>query len=417
MTNIGQLLGSGSYGAVYKIPDKQSAIKYIKSTSCGLNELGELNNLKRFNHPNIIKCQGFEIDVENKRLGIILPLADGDMLANRSRHYSHDIVIEWFYQLIGAVHFIHKNGFYHCDIKPANILLIDGKAVLADLGLVGKKSIDTKDMCQSYMSPQLLGRRKGPIPENTTNIGIFKLPSTECQNDIWALGHTFYIMIPHMKNHIKQEFGAHDRFISDRAGVLAKSNIPELYFPLLLLLLDPVPTKRDLSLPTLLNLDLFAGKTRLISGNMVDVVNPNPVIFDTQYMKEDFVYILNDLVYAFLYLNIADLEIQACDLLYRTYEVINPTIKTSIDVDNYVDALLLVILKINNKINYIPFNANAKMKLFEIKILECTDGHLSRLLISDFIDAEKYKSFISWLVKNPEKYEQLSIQEIISIIN
>ena len=52
-------LGKGTYGVVYKIEGQDRAIKYIKSSgSTGLKELGELNNLKRFNHPNLLKCFG-----------------------------------------------------------------------------------------------------------------------------------------------------------------------------------------------------------------------------------------------------------------------------------------------------------------------------------------------------------------------
>lgn len=155
---LGKQLGKGSYGTVYKIEGQDRAIKYIKSSgSTGLKELGELNNLKRFDHPNILKCLEFIVD--SKQLSIILPFATSDML--KASDNRNDVQLtKWFYQIISAVHFMHANSFYHCDIKPANILLVNGNAVLADMGLVGKKNITTDDVCQSYTSPQLLYRRE-----------------------------------------------------------------------------------------------------------------------------------------------------------------------------------------------------------------------------------------------------------------
>lgn len=138
---LGELLGKGTFGKVYRIKDNKQAIKYVTSDKItGLSELGELANLKRFDHPYILKCEGFTIN--RYKLGIILSLASGDIhdtIDKCKDRITHVVLTEWFYQIISAVYFLHKNGFYHCDIKPQNILFIHDKVVLADLGLLGKK--------------------------------------------------------------------------------------------------------------------------------------------------------------------------------------------------------------------------------------------------------------------------------------
>jgi hypothetical protein len=40
-----------------------------------------------------------------------------------------------FYQIASAVDFMNKQGYFHCDIKPDNILMFGEKPVLADFGL------------------------------------------------------------------------------------------------------------------------------------------------------------------------------------------------------------------------------------------------------------------------------------------
>jgi len=415
---LGPLLGEGIYGSVYKIKDKPYAIKYIMSDKYGLDQLGELTNLKLFDHPNILKCVDFTIST--KELGIILPLAQGDMsqLSELCGDVvKHSVITEWFFQLISAIHFLHKNNFYHCDIKLENTLFIDGNVVLSDLGLLGKKTVDTEDVCQTYTSPQLMYRR-----DKTTHIlknkKIFVLPSNEYQDDIWALGLTLYLMIPDIKDLIGSELPSMDKFISDRENLLIKSRVPAKYIPLLLILLDPIPENRSLNLLSLLSLDLFKTKKNFVDGLMVNVDNSRPVVFGNDIDKKKFLHVLT------LVMDIGDFkrsfygaDIQACDLLYRTYEFIKPALKTKTDILNYVKTLIIIVFKSNNKQNLINVAINAAMIKTEVKVVNWTDGHLSRTNISDFIDIAKYQTFIDWLMENPDKYEQYNLAKLTQIIN
>lgn len=420
---LGKQLGKGTYGVVYKIEGQDRAIKYIKSSgSTGLNELGELNNLKRFDHPNILKCFGFTVD--SKQLGIILPFATSDMV-NASLVRNDAQLTKWFYQLISAVHFMHANSFYHCDIKPANILLVNGNAVLSDMGLVGKKNINTDDVCQSYTSPQLLYRREKSqiesqgnvfaFPPSILNDYVFELPSNEYQDDVWALGQTFYLMCPDVIDNLGVKFEGYDEFILNPELVLQDSNIPDIYIPLLLMLLDPLPQNRSFNLLQVLSLDLFKDKNALIDGEMVVVHNPRPVKF-TDDIKVKFAFVIAKIMVTFKRsnYNIGDFIIQTIDLLYRTYEF---AVENLFKMYQYIHALIIIILKINNKRDLIDFPVTIDMKEIELLILRFTDGHLSRVIISDLILPSKYFTFLKWLMENPDRYEQVSVNKLAQIID
>jgi serine/threonine protein kinase len=416
---LGELLGKGTFGKVYRIKDKKQAIKYVTSDKItGLSELGELANLKRFDHPYILKCEGFTIN--RYKLGIILSLASGDIKDTIDKckdRITHVVLTEWFYQIISAVYFLHKNGFYHCDIKPQNILFIHDKVVLADLGLLGKKDMPMNGWCQSYPSPQLLYSRSDVKQVlNVPDLAVFKLPSNEYQDDVWALGQTFYLMMPDLRHYLKVNINSYSNFIADRRNVLIKSNVPSMYIPLLMVLLEADPAKRSISLISLLDLDLFSNKKHLIDGNIVEVHNPRQVVFGD---KSAFKHVLDTLLTAFKKIAVidGDLVIQACDLLYRTYEFIAP-LSTSEALKNYVNTILLVVLKINKRTVQHPLiPATPAMLKNEIDFVKWTNGHLSRKLISDFIKPDKYKIFINWLRANPEKYEQYDISQLTTLIN
>jgi serine/threonine protein kinase len=82
-------------------------------------------------------------------------------------------------QIASALHYIHGSGIVHCDIKPTNLALRDGRAVLIDFDIARKVGEGGAEMkargSAQYMAPeQILGA-----------------PATPAM-DIFALGVTLY---------------------------------------------------------------------------------------------------------------------------------------------------------------------------------------------------------------------------------
>ena len=404
---FGKLLGSGTYGKVYKVYGKPLAIKHIKTSSTGLQELGELNYLKMFKHPYLLHCVDFGI---YNGLAITLPLASGDMFDIMKKcggTIKTVVIVEWFFQLISAVHFLHKNNFYHCDIKIENVLFINDHIVLADLGLVGKRGV-TPIACQTIVSPQRFKIKKNA---GLVNQAIFNLPSDEFQDDIWALGMTLYDMIPGTTR-IGADKISIDGFISNPEKALLYNKVPPIYMPLLLILLNPLPHKRSLNLISLLSLDIFKGRKNLVDGTLVHVPTKTPVVFGKPDIKQKFMDVFKitsaicshvDKVFA----------IQIYDLLYRTYEFVKPTSKNARD---YVDTLFILVCKVNG-LDFLGLVVTPAIKELEKRIVIHTDGHLTRTNISDLIAPARYKTFISWLSSHPDEYENHSTDTLAKIIN
>ena len=74
------LLGSGAYGKVYKmnVNGRDVAVKFIENDDYGMRELGEVNILKKFDHPNIL-MRFDELFFFPDEIGITLPLAATDL--------------------------------------------------------------------------------------------------------------------------------------------------------------------------------------------------------------------------------------------------------------------------------------------------------------------------------------------------
>lgn len=202
---VKERLGKGTYGEVYKIEKEngdKGALKIVKYIpGKGIENFSEIDMLCRLEHPNILHSDNF-IFMDNS-LAITMPLGS-DMLTqireNGPLPYYNDYGKRLIMGLISAVYFLHIKRYYHCDIKPENLLLINGKIVLGDLGMSGKSLESYADPCCSYWyaSPQRLYyvacRKFGEAKVNSSispaNLPFFQRNVDINYDDLWSMSMT-----------------------------------------------------------------------------------------------------------------------------------------------------------------------------------------------------------------------------------
>lgn len=142
---IGELLGSGGMGLVYRATDtvleRTVAVKAL-SPSLGDNS-GQLERLVReakilasLNHPNVATAYGLE-EVGNDRF-LVMELVDGESLKDRLLRGRLPMaeVISIAAQVASGVSSAHEAGVIHRDLKPGNIMLThESVAKVLDFGL------------------------------------------------------------------------------------------------------------------------------------------------------------------------------------------------------------------------------------------------------------------------------------------
>jgi serine/threonine-protein kinase len=200
---IGELLGAGGMGDVYRAQDtvlgRDVAIKIlsaaVEAAPARLAQFEqEARVLASFSHPHIGAIYGVQV-AEHIR-GLVLELVDGETLADRIRRGRIPLgeAIRIAREIAEALDAAHQRGIVHRDLKPANIkITADGVTKVLDFGLAQAAPIDTGGVSEAssvdgpstlirgtaaYMSPE---QARGAIVDKRT--------------DIWAFGCVVYEML------------------------------------------------------------------------------------------------------------------------------------------------------------------------------------------------------------------------------
>ena len=142
---IGELIGAGSFGCVYKAEDtRQDRTVAVKLTRFLLDTDHDQDLFRRecqaagrlSAHPNIVTTHESGITSDNRGYLVFEYFPDGNLAANLDRigPVRWPQLLAWGMDLAEALAFAHGQGIWHRDIKPANVLLDGDWACLADFG-------------------------------------------------------------------------------------------------------------------------------------------------------------------------------------------------------------------------------------------------------------------------------------------
>nr|XP_046164160.1 mitogen-activated protein kinase kinase kinase 7-like isoform X1 [Oncorhynchus gorbuscha] len=134
---VEEVVGRGTFGVVFKAKwkGKDVAIKTIESESERKAFVVELRQLSRVNHPNIVKLYG---SCDNP-VCLVMEYAEGGSLYNVLHgaeplpQYSASHAMSWCLQCAQGVSYLHAmkpKALIHRDLKPPNLLLVQGGTVL-----------------------------------------------------------------------------------------------------------------------------------------------------------------------------------------------------------------------------------------------------------------------------------------------
>ena len=165
-------LGVGGMATVYVAHDvrhgRQVAVKVLHpalSAALGAERfLSEIRTTAALQHAHILPL--FDSGASDGLLFYVMPLVDGETLRarlTREPQLPVDDAVRIATDVAGALDYAHRRGVVHRDVKPENILLHEGRPLVADFGIaIAVQSAGVPRMTQPgtslgtppYMSPE-----------------------------------------------------------------------------------------------------------------------------------------------------------------------------------------------------------------------------------------------------------------------
>ncbi|WP_121841912.1 protein kinase [Streptomyces sp. S5] len=192
--HVRKKLGQGKFGVVYQVfntlDDTDEVLKIITSDpeSVGVRLKGEYGILRRLPaHPNLVRV----IDADWLPKGgfpyLRLEFVEGQDLqasATRERRLGAADVVRLLEDCLAGLDHLHRNGVYHCDIKPSNLLwTADGTKLLDFNAAVSVDSTLTPILgSPRYQAPDTVARQR-PTRAELADL------------DLYALGVSAYIAL------------------------------------------------------------------------------------------------------------------------------------------------------------------------------------------------------------------------------
>jgi serine/threonine protein kinase len=205
---IVRLLGRGGMGEVYEVTDHELrtrvALKTIRtdrpSQLMVVRFRRELYLARQVTHPNV--CRVYDLGHHGGQLFLTMELLDGETLTKRLAHgrLSTAEALPIVRQIASAIDGAHAAGVVHRDLKPGNVVLVAGRAIVTDFGIAHAAG---DPFHQIWQGCRMVGSPDYMAPEQVAGAPV--TPAT----DIFALG----IMLYEMVTGARPFHGAHERAV------------------------------------------------------------------------------------------------------------------------------------------------------------------------------------------------------------
>ena len=194
-------LGKGAMGIVYLAKDpligRLVALKTIRASAHADDDetqefqqrfIREAQAAGILNHPNIVTVHDIGQDDTLNMSFIAMEYVEGQNLKevlSQGRTLTFDQIADIIAQVAEAIDFAHAKGIVHRDVKPANIILLDGhRAKITDFGIAkiasGAANLTTTGQflgTPNYMAPEQI---KGAPVDGRTDIFALGICLYEC---------------------------------------------------------------------------------------------------------------------------------------------------------------------------------------------------------------------------------------------
>ena len=185
-------LARGGMGEVYEAFDQAErrtvALKFVRHLAANQGQLDarflrEVRMARKVEHPNV--CRIFDLAEHDGERCCTMELLRGETLAAKlacDGKLSPEQALPIALQLCDGLAAAHQAGVLHRDLKPGNVFLVEGRAVIIDFGLAAAstRDLEVSDLTASgavigtlaYMAPEQLEEGGGGASADLYSLGV-----------------------------------------------------------------------------------------------------------------------------------------------------------------------------------------------------------------------------------------------------
>ena len=236
----------------------------------------EAGRLRSLNNPHIVRV--YDLFEENGTAYYVMDYIDGENLKERlertGEHIGEPEVADVLDQILDALQEVHKQGLWHLDLKPANVM-VDREGVVKLIDFGASKQLD--NVTGGALSTSAVAFTNGYAPAEQMEQNYSKLgPWT----DFYALGATLYNLLTNQRPPMPSDVND-DKTPDKHLALPFPSGISKKMRDLVLWLMSPVWSERPTSVREIL---------KYINANAQDsapVYGVTDVPVDEETVKKD----------------------------------------------------------------------------------------------------------------------------------
>lgn len=180
-------IGGGHFGEVWTATDlalkTKVAVKLLDKSQYSIDDrLLEAQIGNRLQHANVVNIKGADvIDVAgNPVVAISMPYFENGSVVSKLNSLNFlDLqkTIKCLIDILRGLEYLHENGYYHCDIKPNNILVGSmSEYLLTDYGITcyapDHAAVQPKQLYLPHTSPETISKRLYDMRTDIYQLGL-----------------------------------------------------------------------------------------------------------------------------------------------------------------------------------------------------------------------------------------------------